>query len=385
MKKLFQLSIIVLITFSNLYSQNKNDYIKEIPFDFTYGIPVIEVQINGDNYNFLFDTGMPTTISKKLNEKLKLNKTRNKIGIDVNGNKNNENYGVLKNLKVLGIDFNNTEVLIANLESSFELKCVDLDGVFGNNLIKNAIWKINYDTKKIYITNNIEKFNITDNMTKISFNTKKGYTPKINIKINGKKRKNIMFDTGSNGGVNIPIEEYSSKKFTKSVEYFGSSKTALYGRAKINKSIISRVDNIKIGKIIMENQFVFFNKTTPLIGNEFLSNFDVIIDYNKNTIYLEKKRENKNTQLNNFGFSTNIIENKMIITMIFQKSVAFKKLEIGDEIIEINGVSVSKILQENTACSHIKKIFSENENNVFKIKHRKEILNLNLTKNNILE
>jgi len=386
MKKPFLLLLIILLSINyKMYSQNE-DYLKEISFDFTYNIPVIKVSINGENYNFLFDTGMPTTISKNLNKKLKLNSTRSTTGSDINGNRSNEIYSILKNLKIADIDFNDTEVLIANLKSNFELKCLQIDGVVGNNLIKNAIWEINYDTKKIHFTNNIKKLKISKDFTKLNFKIKEGYyTPKINLKINGEIQKNIMFDTGSSGGINLSIYAYSNKKFKKSIEYYGSSNIALYGRAKKNKSIISKIENTEIGSLKIKKQLVVFSKKTPLIGNKFLSNFKVIIDYNKNIIYLSLNENTNNTQIENFGFYVNIIDNKMIVTKIFKNTMASEKLSIGDEIISINNNPISTILNNESSCDFIRKIFTENVTNEFEIKHRKKILKLNIKKTSLIE
>jgi len=386
MKKTFPiLLLIILFSFNTkLFSQNE-DYLKEVSFNFTYGVPVIEVNINGENYNFLFDTGMPATISENLNKKLKLSSTRNSIGSDVNGNKNNENYTILENIKIADINFNNTEVLVANLKSSFEIKCLQLDGVFGNNLMKNLIWEINYDTKKIRFTNNIEKLNISNNITKLNFKTKKGYyTPKVSVKINGKIRENLMFDTGSSAGINRPIEEHSHKKFKNSIEYYGSSKVALYGRAKKSKSIISKIDNIEIGSSKIKNQLVLFNKTTPLIGNKFLSNFKIIIDYNNNAIYLAQNENSNNIIIENFGFFANVIDDKMIVTTIFKNSIASQKINIGDEIISINSTPIPAILEGENPCGFLKKIFKDNDTNKFKIKHGKKILELNFIKKTLI-
>lgn len=53
-----------------------NQYLKEIPFNFDYGLPIIKATINDKEYNFLFDTGMPNTLSSNLTKELNLKKIR---------------------------------------------------------------------------------------------------------------------------------------------------------------------------------------------------------------------------------------------------------------------------------------------------------------------
>jgi hypothetical protein len=370
------------------HSQENNkskDYLKEIPFDFSYGIPIIEVSIDGKNYNFLFDTGMPTAISKKLYTELNLNSSKEKNGSDIYGNKNKESYTTLKQLNLSGINFYNTETLVANLESSFELKCLKLDGVLGNNLMKNNIWEIDYSTKTIRLTDNISLLKNLSKSTKITFKTKKGsYSPKISLKINGKTKKNILFDTGSNGGINISIEEYSNKIYKNSIEKYGSSGVALYGHAKKNKTVFAKVNNIHIGSLQIDNQLVTFSKKTALIGNQFLKNFKIILDYTNNELHFIKNKAKANSTLKSFGFNTNVINNKIIVTAIYNKSTPQKEgLSLGDEIISINGIKVSAIINSNDSCQFIKDLLKKDTIS-FEVKHRKKNQKFELTKKELL-
>ena len=58
--------IFVLSSFTTRKELLKTNYIKEIPFNFDYGVPIIKASINDIEYNFLFDTGMPTVLSENI-------------------------------------------------------------------------------------------------------------------------------------------------------------------------------------------------------------------------------------------------------------------------------------------------------------------------------
>jgi len=343
----------------------ENDsYLKEIPFNFKYGIPIIEVNINNEKYNFLFDTGMTTAISTKLANKLNLSNSRETKGYDINGNSSKEKYVNLHEISVGGIIFGETEALVANLGNSFEFKCLNIDGVFGNNLIKDAIWQIDYQNKIISFTNDIKKLNITKDTKTINFTTKEGYySPDVTISLDGLEIEKVKFDTGSDSNINVNLDSYSKKKHSKnSIEFIGTSGVSLYGRGKKNKTITSKIKNIKLGTLTINSQLVSFSKKYPLIGNHFLKNYLVTINYNDNLIYLTKLENKDLLELRSFGFKSAITNNKIIVTGVFKKSTAEKKgLTIGDEIISLNTAAVQEILNSDNSCEIMYKTFQKND------------------------
>jgi len=44
--------------------------VTEIPFEYRLGLPIINVTINGESYDFLFDTGASNIISQELAKKI---------------------------------------------------------------------------------------------------------------------------------------------------------------------------------------------------------------------------------------------------------------------------------------------------------------------------
>lgn len=357
------LSINALLFFVTILSSsivNANDnknkpYLKEIPFSFDYGVPLIKVTIQGAEYNFLFDTGMPTVLSENLSTLLQLDVRRTTKGMDVNGNTSEEKFVVLNEISVGGVSFNQIEALSTDLKKGFEIGCLKLDGVLGNNIIKDAIWKIDYQNKVITLTDNIENFDLPKTATIVKFKTQEKhgyYSPNVDIAINNKKRKGVKFDTGSNGGVNLPLAYFSDKlDSTKSVEYYGIKSAALYGKGQNKTYVDSKVNSLKIGDLNLQNQWVTFNQNHPLIGNKFLQNFKIIIDYSEHKIFLIKEKELANEPLTNFGFQLGVDNQKALVINLYKNSIAEKNgLQLGDEILSVNGINFPQLLSENP-CS----------------------------------
>ncbi len=362
MKKPFNY-LLVLFVLSGFTSAKQEaepkstDYIKEIPFNFDYGLPIIKATINNIEYDFLFDTGMPNALSDKLTNKLGLKSIRSASGSDVNGNTSQESYVIIDEIKVGGISFENIETLSVDLSSGFEIGCLNLDGVIGNNLIRTAIWEIDYENKVIRLTDNIEKFKIPDSAEILKFktNTKnKYYSPSVDIKINNKKRKGVKFDTGSTGGITMPLNFFSNVLDpNKSVEYFGKASAALYGKGENIKYVDSKIESIELGDLTFKDQIVTFSENFPVIGNKLFKNYKLIIDYSTSKIYLIKQKEYNNSTLDNFGHQIAIIDQKAIVSLIYKNSEAEKMgLQLGDEILKANDLNYRELLATD-ACGFL--------------------------------
>lgn len=349
--------IFVLSGFTTSKELTETNYIKEIPFSFDYGVPIIKASINDIEYNFLFDTGMPTVLSENITKQLNLKSIRSEMGSDVNGNKKEESLFMVKEIIVAGISFKQVETLSIDLKSGFEIGCLNLDGVIGNNLIKDAIWEIDYEKKVIRLTDNINNFKIPENTPIIKFktNAKKGsYSPKIAITINKKKKKNVLFDTGATSGINLPLAFYSSViDANKSVEYYGQASAAIYGKGGIKTYVDSKVVSIKIDDLQLQNQIVTFNENYPLVGNKLFENFKIVISYDEHKIYMIKQKECTHTLLENFGFTSAVVDQKAMVSIIYKNSNAEKKgLQLGDEIVTINDFNSSELIAED-ACGFL--------------------------------
>lgn len=359
MNKLFSYLVLIFVisSFTTKKEFFETNYVKEIPFNFDYGVPIIKASINGIEYNFLFDTGMPTVLSQSIVKKLNLKSISSIMGSDVNGNRQQESYVMVNEIIVGGISFKQVKTLSTDLKSGFEIGCLNLDGVIGNNLIKDAIWEIDYEKKVIRLTDNIVNFKIPDDADIIKFktNSKKGYySPNIEIAINNKSRKDVKFDTGSNKGINLPFDYYSSVlDVNKSVEYYGQASAAIYGKGENKKYLDSKVEYTKIGDLQLQNQIVTFNENYPTVGNKLFENFKIVISYDENKIYMVKQKEFTNPILENFGFQTAVINEKAIVSIIFKNSNAEKKgLQIGDEIIRVNDLNFPELISKD-ACDFL--------------------------------
>jgi predicted aspartyl protease len=369
----------------------QKDFFITIPFKFRAGLPILEVKVNGLKANFLFDTGAPNVISLEFAEKLRL-KTKAKGSVeDSGGNKvTGQKYVSLSNVKIGSVNFLNTGAIIQNLNSSDIMKCIKLDGIIGANLMKKAFWKIDYENQTLTLTDNISKLEITDDYKSLKFKAKISGTPLVSLSINGNEIKNITFDTGSNGQITLPKKIYhklKKKGLLKSTFIKGSTSYGVIGKSQSDTTYFAKSKNFRIGDISLNNKILKFRKHSDIIGTGFLKNFDIILDWKNSIIYLKKNKDYDYSSIKDFGFKPDLRDNKLFVGAIFNKSDSNGKLEIGDEILEINKTNFGN-LSKFDFCELVnnrKWKYEKSENIKIKIKRNKEVLIYEIKKLELLK
>jgi hypothetical protein len=105
------------------------------------------------------------------------------------------------------------------------------------------------------------------------------------------------------------MEQFKPALNSKVVKCLGLLSGGAFGESD---GIIAQLSEFKIGDLSIENLVVIFNNRKNdflIIGNDFLSCFNLIIDYPKNEMFLLPLADKQfETNIKNFGFYT--IENK---------------------------------------------------------------------------
>jgi len=73
-------------------SVQKENFYAEVPFDFSLGLIVVKVKIQGEEYDFMFDTGAPNVLHKELSGQLKHKKLAKRDVGDSQGRKSKQAY-----------------------------------------------------------------------------------------------------------------------------------------------------------------------------------------------------------------------------------------------------------------------------------------------------
>lgn len=361
---------------------------KEIPFFEEKGQIIVPVSINGQAQNFIFDTGAGTILDENFYKSLNIKQLGKQKRIDATGNKKMSQTGVLDKLTVGNIDFNSIIVNSADLSNLQQNSCTKFAGILGRNVMNKAIWQIDYRQKIITICDHRDSIKHRTDSQTFPFLIKGQSTPIVRLNTENQYLGEAEIDTGNNGGIDFPKKTMGKlPKNTTFIKKIGSTNT-LFKEAKDTTfttllPLITFEDKLKV-----KNELIRFstNLTHPLIGNEFLKQFLVTIDWKWQEITFSSYQANDNQHLEHFGFSPKWKDGKVVVASIFENSSASKAdIELNDQILQIDDTDFRNCTF-NAYCHFLQKnIFKENKtlSVIFK-KDNKEI-KYQLLKTNLLE
>lgn len=326
----------------------QEEFSVQVPFEYRLGLIILKVNIAGEEYDFMLDTGAPNVVSKELADKLGLKHiTEQKVG-DSQGQKSDLVFSKFEELSIGGIDFYNTGVVIADLKFSNTIACLEVDGFIGSNLMRKAIWKFDYKNQIITMTSSMDSLTIPERPNIISFTPHLTGVPKVELKLNDVIQKNITVDLGSNGHFSLAKNTYDSiiKKnpTLPKTTNFGSSRTGLYGEGEADSSFYLKVPAITFGDISLDSTVVKFSPVSAsTIGTKFFKNYDVIFNWFTEEIMLINHTEYDNSNFESFGFSCINNEHQLRVSEV---NVKMKALKIGDQVLSIDEVNYRELNPE---------------------------------------
>ncbi len=250
----------------------------------------------------MLDTGtdpsaIDLTTAKQLGLKLKATGQKAAGG----GTGTNEVYDVNPVNVVVGkLKAKNVEIAAADLSAISKALGKPLHGVLGHSFLNNRVIQIDYPKRlvRFYSKPPRQALNAQSsgaNKTVLPFRYANESILIEDVEVNGRK-VTTLFDTGLNGvfavmpaaipSLNLE-EEFKDAKSAKSAGFSGASTTR-----------VGKVTQVKIGNIFVDSPSVVFwekgtgHDTTSFgftIGNGFLKDFVVTIDYRNSVITLEKQ------------------------------------------------------------------------------------------------
>ena len=346
--------------FWNTGSAELTQAVEKLPFHYQNDLPFIEVKIKGKIYNFLFDSGAPTVISNAIYNELGLKSSfESEVG-DSQKSVQKQIFTVLPELSLGNIVFKNISAVVVDLISP-EFKCLQVDGILGSNQMALLYWKLNYLENSMLASKNLQSLINDDTFSKIPFKSNKQKTPFIKSKIENKDIS-MELDTGYNGKLQINSSEFAIEKNVSKDRYLissGINSIGLYGPANVKDEYTFKINKFSLAELEFENK-IFDTGDLNLIGNKFLKDYEFILDWKKNNLYLKPIQQSE-TGYKSFGFSYRFIKNKAVISSIIKdKNIP---LEMYDEILSINGVSLENLDNEQSCYYYLNRV----EKNLSKI------------------
>lgn len=272
-----------------------------MPFDFYRNEIIVQVKINGKgSFNMMLDTGTdPSAID--LNTAKQIGLKLDSIGQQGAGGGTSVNLTYetqLPLVEVGNLKAKNVEALAIDLSKISERLGKPLHGILGHSLLNNRIVQIDYPKRVVRFFSK-SPFIKTANQSANSKITRLSFRYDDNILIDGVlvngRKMTANFDTGSDSTFKLTPDAVSVLGLSDEVSKAQVSKSVGYNGVVENRE--GQLKNVTVGGISVDAPTVmFFGKGAGRdkeswginIGNAFLKDFVVTIDYRSKTITLEK-------------------------------------------------------------------------------------------------
>lgn len=335
----------------------------ELPVIVSNNLVIIPLSINsGPPVNFLLDTGVKTNIlfSKTFGNYIGLNYTRklNLVGADgqtiLTASVSPNNHidmgpleGIFQTLLVLDEDFMELEQVIG----------IPVYGVIGYEFFKYNPIKIDYDRQKItfYAGEMLKKKPVGYRKVNIKLDNSKPYiTGKIKQNSDSELVGKLLIDIGANHGLLLNRE--TTDKIILPKDHIQSDLGKSLGGdlfGFIGRTFLLDINGIKFKDVITsfpeETEFSYVIKESGRqgsIGSEILGRMTVILDYNREKMYIKRG----DTFAVPFEFDMSGItprllpvdEKTIYVTQVREGSPAYGAgIRIKDEFYDINNVPIA--------------------------------------------
>lgn len=345
-----------------------------IPFDYIDGKIIINVDIKNKKYNFIFDTGALTIISSEL--KGSLNEKKSNLvfnAIDANNAKSTMDLFSTSELKIDNLKFKNINFSFADISWMDSRACKKISGIFGANMMNDKVWRIDFKSKTIIISDKVIEGSAQS--VSIPFSEENfTHVPTINVNIR-KQNFNVVFDTGSGSGFTLDSKSYQLVKDNNFLTFEGLLSQSLNSISKGERQL--DIMEVEVNNNVLGTQIVDTSSDSRnLMGTRCMENFIIDLDFvNKKIVIITT---DKTPEYNNFGIAFAPVENHLVIVNKL-KIPELSELNVADKVIKVNDIDVSKIDTE-TFCK-VKKIIDKSQIIVIQIESKKEFT---LERKNIL-
>lgn len=359
MRILFVALAISLILPFGVYSQrvklNKGKpasrkYLSSVDYREARGKIIIPVEIEGNTYSFLFDTGAPNLITKELSDKIST-KTLNLISVrDANDSSRKLEVITIPSISLGSAEFVDIPTIVNDPESNFILDCFQVDGIIGSNMVRKSVVHIDSENQVLSVSNDPEDFNLSG-LEAIELSLSKGQSSPymwIRLKGDGKAVEYVLFDTGMNGFYDMSLDNYDKLKelgaFDDSESGKGTKSVGLFNNSESRTHYRVTIPQIDIGSFDFHNvRTVTMTADRSRIGSEILKYGKVTIDYKNSRLYFEPFEGSRDLFEKELGFSPTVLDGEIVVGIVWSEDLP-GKLNYGDKILSVNG---KKILGAN--------------------------------------
>lgn len=322
-------------------SVKQEEFQTTLDYEYQFGVIIVKSKIDGETYRFILDSGAPSIgLNDSVASTLDVEQKSTVEAGDTHGKSNDLPLVKLDHISLGGVQFKNMAAFVSrDLQETFPFKCMDIDGIIGTNLMKEAVWQIDFRDTQIHIADHQSK--LPDPEPAYTFPMDNGFQDKPKFTTNSLGDQKILLDLGSNGGLQVERGNHKTLKnsldlqYTDSAKRIGVSSFGLYGGA---------VDTMK--EWFSDSFSLNGMPVTPLsirpsdehiLGLDFLQNYRLTLNWRNEEIgFTPYEQFQKPQNLVGVGFDPMYDGEALVIKTIYQSSSAWNAgLRYRDTIVAV--------------------------------------------------
>jgi hypothetical protein len=335
------------------------DFVDTFKFTITDNLLYVDAKINNSasSYRFVFDTYAVNLIRQNLADRLNLNVTEltGPFAQQLERTMVAPRMVKFDSIQLGNLAFQGHGGFIIKEDQNHDILAYLEDGILGANLMKHAIWQINFRESTIKVTDKISRLDFIDGAVKIPFKPHSlQKSPDVQVEVNGSGIFELQFDTGSNKDLKLITDNLASYNVPGRRVKLTSISSLTMGEesTELTESYLTKLDSVRIGSKVFKDLPVeiFESADKSLIGkgqmgNAFMRHFIVTLDWFENVIYLYPRADNPiGKQKKSFGLTVGYRDNAVRIRSLYEGSEAEKRdLKIGDRVLSINGRDMTNL------------------------------------------
>ena len=317
-----------------------------IPFEVINNSILFKVEIEGETYTFLFDTGASTSISPELKQKLNLKNNGNKLSSDFYDNISTIEEVIIPELKLGPLISPQMTVDVVKPIQSFEICGVQIDGYLGLEFFDKKVVHIDIIKKKLTIANSSHFISdISAVPVSMSYHGNQK-TPFLSLAIgNDPIKEPILFDTGSDKDlINFRLTTFqkllkdsiiTSKNIIDTLNI--NTGSGLFGPQRDTLNYLLKIHILGIAGATLENTTLktFGKKNYSILGSALLNQGTITLDLIRDKFYFSPYPIPPLNKEPVDGFK---LEN-LSVSSVKEESDAFNKgVRVGQRLKAINSV-----------------------------------------------
>ena len=285
----FGLIVLAALLPLSLVSCNKKETRNEVDFEFVSGVLIIKGTVNNKIEGmFQLDTGADISIiTKEYFDKLDLS-SKEKITATIAGGRVMEVPTV--EISSIALGDNRTSISsVAVIDMSKQKVSDNTAGILGSDYLRNFIITISYRDKKLIFEDENSLSSLLNSGIKIpiKFSDSSSNVPYLNVTINDSVSNSYLFDTG------VPLTHLTytdfqaiglSKDMKKVKRITNHILGSTFQEYVTNISSFALHDSLRIENI----EIASYEGCPGLIGNNFISNYIVTLNYKEKYILFNK-------------------------------------------------------------------------------------------------